>query len=262
MDYYQILGIDRNCSQDDIKKAYRKLAIKYHPDKNPSNKEAEEKFKQITEAYEVLSNPEKKQQYDMFGSIDNNNFNGRDPFNPFDIGGMFTGGWQDLFNGMRDRSSRYPRAVKGKDVKINLNIDLEESYKGSVKHINCDIFHICDHCDGEGGTFQQCGHCRGTGMSTMARGGMMFSHTCEYCGGNGKLLQNKCQNCNGTGYTSTKESTTINIPQGIDNGNLLRVAGKGYPGKNGGQTGNLYIQINLKLLNLLQVISGITLQTT
>lgn len=244
-DYYNILGIDKQATTEEIKKKYRKLAIKYHPDKNPGNKEAEEKFKEISEAYDVLSDDKKRRQYDMTGSVDGSQFG-----NPFDIfSSMFgfgkNGGFDfnDIFGQAQD--NRRNRPMKGDDVIQQVNVTLEDTYYGVTKTIEINKYSECSACNGQGGEKTECGVCHGSGNITQRHGSMIFSQTCNVCRGTGFLIKNQCKVCKGIGYIKTKEDLTINIPKGITGGSKLRVPGNGYPGKFGGPCGDLYIAINI-----------------
>lgn len=244
MDYYKILGVDKTASQDEIKKAYRKLAIKYHPDKNPGNKEAENKFKEVAEAYEILSDENKRNEYDRFGSVGNNNrINPEDLFR--DIFGNHRGfnPFEDLFG---NASHRRSAAAKGQTLYTNVEITLEESYTGCNKEISIDSFDICTECNGTGGEYSKCDKCDGSGMFVQRSGFMVMQQTCPKCNGSGKIISKKCNKCSGSGYTSKKAPLSIAIPQGITDNCNLRIQGKGYPGKNNGPTGDLIVNITIK----------------
>jgi molecular chaperone DnaJ len=250
MDYYKTLNIDKNASQDEIKKAYRKLAIKYHPDKNPGNKEAEDKFKEISEAYEILSDENKRKEYDTYGSVGNgprldpndifSQFFGRSGgFNPF--GDIFGGG----FGGF-NRQSHGSMPIDGKDIYIPVTITLKESYLGASKNILIKEYTTCDSCHGEGGDKAICKHCNGSGMITQRNGFMVMQSTCPHCQGTGKIITNKCKKCNGNGYIPSNKEVSINIPKGCFNGLKLKLNGKGYPGKNGGSYGDAIVILEVK----------------
>ena len=251
MDYYKTLNIDKKATQDEIKKAYRKLAIKYHPDKNQGNKEAEEKFKEISEAYEVLSDPKKREEYDTYGSVGSGpRLDPNDIFKDFfgRAGGF--GGFNpfgDIFgNGNRHSNTNYkdmPQA--GKDVYIKLNISLKEAYYGVSKDITVKEYTICNKCNGDGGTTEKCKKCNGTGMFVQRSGFTIMQTTCPYCSGSGIELKDKCNICHGEGYTAKDKNVTVNIPKGSFSGLKLKLSNNGYPGKNSGPSGNAFIIIEV-----------------
>lgn len=253
MNYYNILGINKTASQEEIKKAYRKLAIKYHPDKNPGNKEAENKFKEISEAYEILSDENKRREYDQFGSVRGNN---RPHMSPEDIFKSFFGAggqnpfgfnpFESIFGKQRNNQNYANMPLQGNINTINVNITLEDAYYGCTKDILIDSFNTCSACHGEGGDKHTCPVCNGSGTHIQQHGFMTVQTTCPQCNGQGKLIIKKCNKCNGSGFTITKESIKINIPAGANNDIQLRVAGKGYPGKNGGNHGDLIISLNVE----------------
>lgn len=238
-DYYKVLGVDRNASEQDLKSAYRKLAIKYHPDKNPGNKEAEQKFKEIAEAYQVLSDADKRKQYDTFGTVDMNGggagfHSATDIFSQI-FGSMFGGG--SPFGGFGHQMQR------GADVMDKITISFQEAYKGCTKNIKIREYTKCNSCKGEGGTFNVCQTCGGKGMFVRSQGFMTVQQTCPACQGMGKKLINKCNDCKGQGYHSKYIQIPISIPAGVDNGSTLRLQGYGKPGKDG--NGDFYIKINV-----------------
>lgn len=259
---YDLLGVSKDASQDQIKKAYRKLAIKYHPDKNPGDKHAEQMFKKIAEAYDVLSDQTKRSNYDQFGDPKGNPNpfgGGGNPFggmggNPFDdIFGQFFGGrggspFEFNFGGGQRQPQRKKSEmpIDGKDLIMTIPITLEESYKGVQKEITLQKHTTCNHCHGYGGTIQDCPICHGTGMVTNMHGNMFVSSSCPTCSGKGFTVKDKCTYCNGIGVNSVQETKKINIPVGITTGTRMRLMGYGVPGINGGQTGNLYINIEVQ----------------
>jgi len=258
-DYYEVLGIDRNASDEDIKKAYRKLAKKYHPDVNPGNKEAEAKFKEINEAYEVLSDPQKKAQYDRFGHAGmdpNGGFGGFGGFGDFDFGGIgdifetFFGGGG--FGGRSARSRNGPQ--KGADLRYSMEISFEEAAFGVEKEIKVSRMENCKTCGGTGskpGTSPAtCKHCNGTGQVQYRQstpfGQFVNIKTCDVCHGEGKIIVNPCVSCNGKGKVRNTVKVKMKIPAGIDDGQTISLRGEGEPGIRGGPTGDLFITIKVR----------------
>jgi len=255
-DYYEILGIDKSASESEIKKAYRKLAKKYHPDMNPGDQEAEVKFKEATEAYEVLSDPEKKAKYDQFGHSAFSNgagggFQGGFDFN--DMGDIFGDIFGDFFGGGSRRANpNAPR--KGANIRTNINLEFEEAVFGADKEIGINISEVCDTCKGNGakpGTSpEQCPTCRGTGQVRYNQqtlfGNVSSIRTCNHCQGTGKIIKEKCSDCHGSGYVKKFKKILVNIPAGIENGQSIRLRGKGEPGANGGPRGDLILTVYVK----------------
>ncbi len=254
-DYYEVLGVQKGASADEIKKAYRKLAKKYHPDANPDNKEAEDKFKEASEAYEVLSDDQKRGSYDQFG---HNAFNGNGGggysyegnFSDFsDIFSDLFGG--DIFGGGRSRRNG-PR--RGADVTINVSIEFEEAIFGTTKDITLTVKDTCNTCSGSGakpGTHPEtCRTCNGSGQERVQVqsffGATTTIRTCSSCGGTGKSIKEKCTTCSGTGSVRKSKTLEVNIPKGIDNGQTIRLSGKGEAGENGGGFGDLLVTIIVK----------------
>ena len=259
-DYYEVLGVDKNASDDEIKSAFRKLAKKYHPDLNKDNPEAAEKFKEIGEAYTVLSDPNKKQAYDQFGHAGVSGaaggaggFGGFDA-SSFDFGDIFDsifgGGFSDSgFGGFSSfgGSQRGNRQTRGNDVLMQMQLEFAEAVYGCEKKFTLDVTEECDSCDGEGGhDAKTCSTCHGAGTITSQQqtilGSFLSKTTCPDCHGKGKTFKKKCSDCNGTGKVTKKKKLTINIPAGIQTGDRQRVSGKGSPGSNGGPNGDLYIE--------------------
>lgn len=253
-DYYEILGVGKDASEAEIKKAYRQMALKYHPDKNPDNKEAEEKFKEAAEAYDVLSNPEKKQRYDQFGHSGMNGGNGfggggmsmEDIFSHFgDIFGGFGG-----FGGGFGSSSR-ERVNRGSNLRVKVRLSLEEIANGVEKKIKVNKYITCDACHGSGakhGTSKKtCSTCHGTGRVTRVTntflGQMQTSSTCPSCGGEGSTISEKCTTCYGNGVIKGEEVISIKIPAGVSEGMQLSVSGKGNAGARSGVPGDLIVLI-------------------
>ncbi|MEW6623577.1 MAG: molecular chaperone DnaJ [Bacillota bacterium] len=251
-DYYEVLGVSRDASEEDIKKAYRKLARRYHPDVNPGDETAEKKFKEISEAYEVLRNPQARSRYDQFGHAGTQN-----GFGGFGQGD-FTGEFEDIFDmffgggfgGTRQR--RGPQ--KGADLRIDIEITLEEAAFGLEKQVELPKLQTCKECDGTGsapGTYPTtCTVCNGTGQTTTTQrtvlGHFQSIKTCQACRGTGKIIETPCDACYGQGKVKQNKKIKIDIPAGVDNGSRLRVVGEGEPGSNGGPTGDLYVYIGVK----------------
>jgi len=256
-DYYEILGVPRNASEEEIKKAYRKLAIKYHPDKNPGNKEAEEKFKEINEAYEVLSDKEKRQRYDQFGhagvgssaaSDGAGGFYGGANVNMDDIFSHFENIFGESF-GFSGRSSGR-RKARGGDIKINVKLNLNEIATGVSKKIKIKKQVVCNSCSGTGaknGRLSTCPTCKGSGVIVKVQqtilGAMQTRTTCPTCNGQGSIPSEKCNVCYGNGVVWGEEIVSFNIPAGVEDGMELSLRGKGHAAPNGGVAGDLIIHI-------------------
>lgn len=259
-DYYEVLGVSKGASEDEIKKAYKKLARKYHPDLNPDNKEAEEKFKEVNEAYEILSDPNKKARYDQFG------FAGVDPnYGAGGAGGGFDGGFDfgdlgDIFGsffggGFGGGGRRNPNAPqRGESIRASLSVEFTEAAFGCEKSITIDRSEQCPTCKGKGcapGTTPEvCTQCHGTGTVTQAQRtpfGMMQSQTvCPKCRGKGQIIHQPCPDCRGAGAVRKRRTIQVNIPAGIDNGQTISLRGQGHSGKNGGPAGDLLITVMVR----------------
>lgn len=260
-DYYEVLGVEKNASAEEIKKAYRKKAIQYHPDKNPGDKEAEEKFKEAAEAYEVLSDPQKRQRYDQFGhagmsgagGFSGGGFTMEDIFSQFGdlfeswgVGGNM-GGFSSFFGG---GSSRGPRTRRGSDLRVKVKLTLAEIATGVEKKIKVRKLVACSQCNGTGsadGRTQTCSTCHGTGRVVRAQrsmfGMMQVQEACPTCHGEGTVIQNKCPHCNGEGVVRDEEIITIHIPAGVAGGMEIPIQGKGNAAPHGGVPGNLLVLI-------------------
>lgn len=248
-DYYKILGVDKNASQEEIKKAYRKIAIKNHPDKNQGNKEAEEKFKEATEAYEVLKDPEKRKEYD--NPSFNFNYSGPD-FSHMDINDIMNHFRTNFdfgdfgFGGMHGNTASQ-RPVKGSDIRIKMNVTLEDAFFGTTKKIKYKAFNKCDECGGKGltkdSTMETCPTCGGKGQIYRQVGIWQEYTICQTCGGKGTIIKNPCPKCNGLGIVQGIRETEINIPKGVIGGNQIIVNGVGNAGKGDAINGDLFIVV-------------------
>ena len=255
-DYYEVLGVQKGATAEDIKKAYRKLALKYHPDRNPDNKEAEEKFKEAAEAYEVLSDDDKRARYDQFGhaGVDPNAAAGQGPF-----GGGF-GGFGDFgdlgdifgsfFGGGASRSARQNAPHRGENVAVRLELTFEEAAFGCEKEVSAQRIENCSSCNGSGsadGATETCSYCRGAGQvrTTQNFMGMSMQSTtvCPQCNGRGKLVKNPCSTCRGKGKVRRTQKIKVKVPGGVDHGQSVRVRGEGCVGSNGGPSGDLLVEI-------------------
>ncbi|MCA1248079.1 molecular chaperone DnaJ [Massilia sp. MS-15] len=251
-DFYEILGVAKNASEDDIKKAYRKLAMKYHPDRNPDNKEAEEKFKEVKEAYEMLTNPEKREAYDRYGhaGVDPNMGGGGFGAGAGGFGDAFGDIFGDIFGGGRGRGGGGPQVYRGADLRYNLEITLEQAAHGYETTIRVPSWDKCDTCHGSGakpGTQPvTCTTCAGHGQVRMQQGFFSIQQTCPKCHGSGKIIPEPCAACGGAGRIKRNKTLEVKIPAGIDNGMRIRSTGNGEPGTNGGPPGDLYVEIHIK----------------
>ena len=253
-DYYETLGVNRDAPEDEIKKAYRKLAMKYHPDRNPDSKDAEEKFKEAKEAYEVLSDQQKRAAYDAYGHA------GVDPSAAAGAGagaqgfGSFTDAFGDIFGeifggaagGGRQRSNVY----RGADLRYNLEVSLEEAARGTETRIRIPTMDECETCHGSGakpGTQPKtCPTCNGQGQVRMQQGFFSIQQTCPKCHGSGKVVETPCPTCSGVGRIKRQKTLSVKIPAGVDEGDRIRLAGEGEAGVNGGPSGDLYVVIHLR----------------
>ncbi len=261
-DYYEVLGVSKNASADDIKRAYRRMAMKYHPDKNPGDKEAEEKFKECAEAYEVLSDAEKRKRYDQYGHEGLRGMGMRDyqHMNWQDIGSIFEdifggmGGFGDIF-GMGSRRRR-TGPTRGYDLETTVELTLDEVAKGTEKTIEFTRQDICGECNGsgsqKGSSPGKCPTCHGKGQ--VARGGGFFQmvSTCPQCRGTGQIITNPCKKCKGSGRVPKKRVINVKIPAGVHEGQGIRVANEGEPGRGGGPRGDLYCYVRIRPHDFLQ----------
>ena len=257
-DYYEVLGVDKNADEAAIKKAYRKLAKKYHPDMNPGDAEAEKRFKEASEAYAVLSDSQKRAQYDQFGHAAFEQGGGPGGFSGFDFGGDMGDIFGDIFSDLFGGGTRSRRAnngpMKGANLRTSVRIKFEEAVFGCEKQIELNLKDECTHCHGTGakpGTSPDtCPKCGGKGQVVFTQqslfGTVRNVQTCPDCGGTGKVIKEKCSNCRGTGYTSSRKKIAVTVPAGIDNGQSIRIREKGEPGTNGGPRGDLLVEINVQ----------------
>ncbi len=250
-DYYQVLSLQKNASADEIKKAYRRSAMKHHPDRNPDNKQSEEKFKEIKEAYEILSDPQKRAAYDQFGHA------GVDPsmgggaggpgFSGFgDIGDIF----ESVFGGSGGQRNGGNRAFRGGDLRYDLSLSLEEVVTGAEVKIRIPTHATCSTCGGNGakpGTSPKiCQRCDGHGQIRVTQGFFSVQQTCPNCRGVGKVITEPCRACRGSGRVQEHKTLSVKVPAGVDNGDRIRLSGEGEAGVNGGPPGDLYVQINVR----------------
>jgi molecular chaperone DnaJ len=271
-DYYEVLGVPRGAEADQIKKAYRKLAVQYHPDKNPGDKEAEEKFKEISEAYEILSDPAKRRQYDQFG---HRAFGGGAAagfggggagFGGIDLEealrtfmGAFGGGgsiFDDFFGGGQAGGGRGRAVHRGADLRFDLEIDFEEAVLGSHRDISLPVHVTCEECGGTGAASyskrEACKHCGGRGMTVSSNGFFQVRQPCPVCGGSGQMTTNPCRKCGGEGRIRERRSLSLRIPAGVETGSRLRLAGRGEGGLQGGPPGDLFVVLHVQPHDLFQ----------
>ncbi len=247
-DYYEVLGVARDASTAEIKKAYRKVAMKHHPDRNPGDKDSEDRFKQANEAFEVLSDENKRSRYDQFGH------DGVDPqmgggAGAGDFGDIFSDIFGDIFGGARPGGGR-SRMRKGADLRYNLELDLEDAVKGTTSRIRIPTAVECKVCNGsgakKGSTPVDCSTCNGLGQVRMQQGFFSVQQSCPHCQGSGKQIKDPCRSCHGRGMVEEHKTLSVKVPPGVDNGDRIRLAGEGQPGSNGGPAGDLYVQVSVK----------------
>ena len=251
-DYYDILGVNKSASKDEIKKAYRTTAFKFHPDKNPGNKVAEEKFKEASEAYGILSDDKKKSNYDQFGHAAFQGGGGQG-FSGFDTS-SFSDIFEDIFGDFTGGSSRgtgrRSSGSRGNDLRYDLSISLEEAYKGLEKKIKYTTYKKCNDCKGSGAEPGSkpivCDYCDGKGKIRSNQGFFTVQQTCPQCGGNGETISKACSNCQGNGKVQSNENVAVKIPKGVDDGTRIRISGKGEAGTKSGGNGDLYLFISIQ----------------
>jgi molecular chaperone DnaJ len=271
-DYYEVLGVPKDASPEDIKKAYRKLAFKYHPDKNPGNeKEAEEKFKEVSEAYEVLGDSQKRATYDQFGHAgmqgafsgggfswsDFTHFDDlRDVFEDFNLSDVFEGFGESIFGSGFGTSARRRRSRRGASIRINLELEFMEAASGTEKSVTIKRAEICSTCKGNGAKpgskKKTCPDCNGSGQIMMSSGFFSVSRTCSRCNGEGVLITSPCSQCNGSGRVKVARKIKIRVPKGVDTGTRLRISGEGEEGSSSGSRGDLYADIYVRPHELLE----------
>jgi len=252
-DFYNVLGVDKSSSAEQIKIAYRKQAVKYHPDKNPGDKVSEDKFKEASEAYHILSNPERKQNYDNFGHAAFENGSGRqggfEGFSGGDFSDIFEDFFGDFGGGGRNRERKNTNN-RGSDLRYDLSISIEESYTGKKQDIKFSTTEKCNTCKGNGSkpghSTGQCSVCGGNGRVRSNQGFFTVQQTCPQCGGGGEEITHPCNDCNGQGNKQVSKKLSVTIPKGVDDGTRIRLAGKGEAGSRGGSNGDLYLFINVK----------------
>lgn len=248
-DYYECLAVDKTASEAEIKKAYRRLAMKYHPDRNPDDQSAEAKFKEAKEAYEVLSDPQKRAAYDQFGHDAVNNGAGGGHGGGADFSDIFGDVFGDIFGGGRGGAGARERAYRGSDLRYNLELSLEEAVHGNTVKIRIPTMVHCKKCNGSGAkagsTPDTCETCHGQGQVRIQQGFFSLQQTCPTCHGVGKVIKDPCDACHGEGRIQEHKSLSVKIPAGVDNGDRIRLANEGEAGQNGGPPGDLYVHIHV-----------------
>jgi len=246
-DYYEVLGVNRDASEEDIKKAYRKLAMKWHPDRNPDNPKAEEHFKEAKEAYEVLTDPKKRPAYDQYGHAGVDPSAGAGAAGQAGFGDIFNDIFGEIFGGARGGRSN---VFRGADLRYNLEISLEEAARGTETRVRIPTMEECAACSGSGakpGTQPTtCTTCGGQGQVRVTQGFFSIQQTCPKCHGSGKVVQNPCATCHGAGRVKRQKTLSVKIPAGVDEGDRIRLSGEGEAGVNGGPAGDLYVVIHIR----------------
>ena len=254
-DYYEVLGVNKSANKEEIKKAYRKLALKFHPDKNKGDKAAEEKFKEASEAYHVLSDDKRKSNYDQFGHAAFQG-GGQGGFGNFDFSSSFSDIFEDVFGDFGDfgfgggRSRRGRTNNRGSDLRYDISIELNDAFTGTEKNISYTTYKKCKTCSGSGAKPgskpTSCNYCNGQGKVRSSQGFFTIQQTCPECSGEGEKISNPCSSCTGVGKTQSNERVAVKIPKGVDDGTRIRLAGKGEAGTKGGSNGDLYLFISVE----------------
>ena len=254
-DYYDVLGVTKSASKDEIKKAYRKLALKYHPDKTKGDKTSEEKFKEASEAYHVLSDEKRKTNYDQFGHAAFEGAGGNQGFGGFDFNSSsFSDIFEDFFGDFGGGGSPRRSSNRGNDLRYDVSINLEEAYKGLEKNVKYTTYKKCSSCSGSGAAKGskpiKCNYCFGRGKVRTNQGFFTIQQTCPQCNGYGETIGNPCKTCSGNGKIQGNENVTVKIPKGVDDGTRIRLSGKGEAGSKGGSYGDLYLFISIDNHNI------------
>ncbi|MCP1726996.1 molecular chaperone DnaJ [Natronospira proteinivora] len=256
-DYYEVLGVEKDASEADIKKAYRRMAMKFHPDRNPGDQDTEARFKEVKEAYEALSDPQKRAAYDQFGhaGAEAGFGGGGGPGGGFGGGGadafsdIFGDVFGDIFGGAGRRGGR-SRVFRGADLRYRLKVDLEQAVQGDTIQITVPGTRECEVCDGSGAEPgsqpETCDTCGGMGQVRMQQGFFSVQQTCPSCGGDGKIIKDPCKACHGRGRVREEKKLSVRIPEGVDTGDRIRLAGEGEAGENGGPPGDLYVEVHVR----------------
>ncbi|CAH7143585.1 chaperone protein DnaJ [Vibrio chagasii] len=262
-DFYEVLGVSRDASERDIKKAYKRLAMKFHPDRNQGDESAADKFKEVKVAYEILTDPQKKAAYDQYGhaAFEQGGMGGGGGFGggfgggQGDFGDIFGDVFGDIFGGGR-RGGGQQRAQRGSDLRYNMELTLEEAVRGVSKEIEVPTLVECDTCDGsgakKGSSAQTCGTCHGHGQVQMRQGFFAVQQTCPTCNGKGKIIKDPCNSCHGQGRKQKTKTLNVKIPAGVDTGDRIRLSGEGEAGEQGAPAGDLYVQVHVKEHNIFE----------
>ena len=247
-DYYEVLGVERDASDDDLKKAYRRLAMKYHPDRNPDDPEGEEKFKEASEAYEILTDAEKRQAYNQFGHAGVDPSQGGGQGFEGNFGDIFGDVFGDIFSGGRG-GGRSNGVARGSDLRYNMQLDLEQAVSGDTIEVRIPVLAGCEDCDGSGAapgtTPTTCPDCNGQGQVRVSQGFFSLQQTCPRCRGQGRVVTDPCNGCGGAGRKEKRKTLSVKIPAGVDTGDRIRLSGEGEAGMSGGPPGDLYVQVDV-----------------